>query len=34
LILDRAVLVKYFDMPTFNPTDEKTLDELMDAQVE
>jgi hypothetical protein len=39
LILDKAVvlcpfLVKYFDMPIWHPTDENTLDSLLDAQVE
>ena len=27
-------LVKYFDMPIWHPTDEATLDELLDAQVD
>ena len=37
LILDKAILpnlVKYFDMPIFHPTSEKTLDELLDAEVD
>ena len=35
--LDKALcplLVKYFDMPIWHPTDEKSLDLLMDAQVD
>ncbi len=37
LVLDKAILpflVKYFDMLIFYPTSEKTLDELLDAQVD
>ena len=35
--LDKALcplLVKYFDMPIWHPTNEKSLDVLMDAQVD
>ena len=37
LTLDKAVcpfLSKYFDMPIWHPTDEATLDALLDAQVD
>jgi hypothetical protein len=37
LVLDKAVcpfLVKYFDMPIWHPTCEKTLDNLLDAKVD
>ncbi len=37
LFLDKAVcpfLVKYFEMPIWHPTSEKTLDELLDAKVD
>jgi hypothetical protein len=37
LILDKAVcpfLVKYFEMPIWHPTCEKSLDELLDAKVD
>jgi len=37
LVLDKAILpyfVKYFDMPIFHPTCEKTLDELLNAEVD
>ena len=35
--LDKVVcpfLKKYFDMPIWHPTDERSLDELLDAQVD
>ena len=37
LVLDKVVcpfLVKYFEMPIWHPTSEKTLDELLDAKVD
>ncbi len=37
LVLDKAVfpfLVKYFEMPIWHPTCEKTLDELLHAKVD
>jgi hypothetical protein len=37
LVLDKAILpylVKYFDIPIFHPTSEKTLDELLNAEVD
>ena len=37
LVLDKAVcpfLVKYFEMPIWHPTCQKTLDELLDAKVD
>ena len=37
LILDKVVcpfLVKYFEMQIWQPTSEKTLDELLDAKVD
>jgi hypothetical protein len=37
LVLDKVVcpfLVKYFEMPIWHPTSERTLDELLDAKVD
>jgi hypothetical protein len=37
LVLDKAVcpfMVKYFEMPIWHPTSEKTLDDLLDAKVD
>ena len=37
LVLDKVVrpfLVKYYEMPIWHPTSERTLDELLDAKVD